>query len=62
MSVHNRDREAAEDPGETSIEPRAAAVVLLLEGPADPTGLVSGISELPGVLTAGGGRVPEPSE
>ncbi|WP_406298766.1 MgtC/SapB family protein [Embleya sp. NBC_00888] len=62
VSVHNRDREAAEDPGETSTEPRAAAVVLLLEGPADPTELVSGISELPGVLTAGGGRVPEPSE
>ncbi|MGW9210163.1 MgtC/SapB family protein [Embleya sp. NPDC055664] len=63
VSVHNREREPVEDVGEApATEPRAAAVVLLLEGPGEPGELVSGLSELPGVLTVGGGRVPEPAE
>ncbi|MFI1378286.1 MgtC/SapB family protein [Embleya sp. NPDC020886] len=62
VSVHTRD-DRAEDPGETSANaPRASAMVLLLEGAAEPTELLSGLSELPGVLTVGGGRVPEPAE
>lgn len=63
VSVHNRDQDVTKDPGEPeSIDPRAAAVVLLVEGAAEPTELVSGLSELPGVLTVGGGRVAEPVE
>jgi putative Mg2+ transporter-C (MgtC) family protein len=63
VSVHNREHDPAEDPGEKDgSDPRAAAVVLLVEGPAEPTELVSGLSELAGVLTVGGGRVSEPVE
>ncbi|MYW02084.1 MgtC/SapB family protein [Streptomyces sp. SID3343] len=61
VSVHNRDQE----PVEEQVEPepaRVTSVVLLVEGPDEPTELVSRLSEIPGVLTAGGGRVSEPVE
>jgi putative Mg2+ transporter-C (MgtC) family protein len=60
VSVHNRDQEVEEQ-----VEPepaRTTSVVLLVEGPAEPTELVARLSEIDGVLTAGGGRVTEPVE
>lgn len=65
VSVHNHEQDDIKDP----LDPKAPAagarttsVVLLVEGPAEPTELVSGLSELPGVLRVGGGRVTEPVE
>jgi putative Mg2+ transporter-C (MgtC) family protein len=61
VSVHNRDQEDLEEHVEA--EPAlVTSVVLLVEGPAEPTELVARLSEIDGVLSVGGGRVTEPIE
>ncbi len=60
VSVHNREA-AEEHPPDPGV-PRVTSVVMLVEGPEEPTRLLSEVSEIDGVLSVGGGRVTEPSE